>query len=162
MIMKFFAFFVVAMATFSVAVANIGTQEEGKKDDGLSGIRVQCQNVEWSILTPTEQRYAATQLEDSFHKIHSQAHGIPKELSHVTYASDPSQMGPLVNLLVGFWWEGNYGYFTGHVAFKQETMTSTEDDATDLALWERELEILLSKGPYSSLARADNCHIVMN
>ncbi|KAL7560259.1 hypothetical protein ACA910_015476 [Epithemia clementina (nom. ined.)] len=141
---------------------------EKKEDDAISAMRVKCQNVDWSVLTPTEQKFAASKLEKSFNTVFKNVEGGTTELKDVDLATDLTQMTSLVDLLVGFWWEGRYGYFTGsHVSDKAVAdttalrSTSNKTDMMIIALWESAFEKLLHRGPYSALSRAGDCQIEM-
>ncbi|KAL7559598.1 hypothetical protein ACA910_007002 [Epithemia clementina (nom. ined.)] len=138
---------------------------EKKEDDAISAMRVKCQNVDWSVLTPTEQKFAASKLEKSFNTVFKNVDGL-KQLKDVELASDLTVMKSMVDLLVGFWWEGRYGYFTGSYVSDEAIadatgLRSNKQDRMIVALWESAFENFLHRGPYSALSRAGDCQIEM-
>lgn len=157
-----------AMVAIRSASANSSTIEE--IDNAVSVMRVQCQNVDWSILTPSEQFFAASNLENSFNAVFNQNEDNKKELQNVQLdLSLSKEMDSLIDVLIGLAWADNHGYFTGsvvdgnvHINSEASDLRNEKNDAkVMLALWEGEFEKLLHEGPYSALSRAKDCRIEM-
>ena len=141
-----------------------------KNESTVAGIRVQCQNIDWSFLTLTEQLFAASNLEKSFNAVFENYGETKKELTQVTYASEPAKMASLIDSMLGFLWEGRFGYFLGSLDVMEDShrddasvsLLRGKNDRMMVALWESKFAKILHNGPYSSLSRASDCQIQMD
>ena len=137
-----------------------------KNESTVSGIRVQCQNIDWRFFTLTEQLFAASNLEKSFNAVLENSGESKKELTQVACASEPAKMASLIDFMLGFY----CGYFLGDLVVMEDyhrddssiSLLRGKNDRMMVALWESEFSKLVHNGPYSSLSRATDCQIQMD
>ena len=134
-----------------------------------TAVRVQCQNVDWGVLTTSEQQFAASEMQNSFNNVHS----VDKDMMRLQDMKSVPEVGKvnsLIDVLIGFAWPSKYGYFTGSfsadVDAKLDVPAATlrrtnTKDVMAFYLWETEFEKLLHRGPYSALSHAADCRIEM-
>lgn len=157
-------FLLAIMVALNDAFPNGNTMEE--IDNAASEMRVQCQNVDWRMLTPSEQSFAAWNMENSFNTVFNSDDDNKKKLQNVQLNLGLSkQMDSMIDVLIGLVWDDKHGYFTGSLVAGNADISSEnlrpgeKDDMIMIALWEDEFEKLLHQGPYSALSRAKDCRI---
>ena len=136
-----------------------------------TAVRVECQNVDWDVLTSSEERFAASELENAFNNVHASDEN-KKLIQNMASTPEVEKVSSLIDSLTGIVWQSKYGYFSGsfyassqdgHAEGQAAAMLrrTNQNDVTALDLWENEFEKLLHRGPYSALSRASDCHIEM-
>ena len=157
----------------------------GQKNDNAAsaGIDIECQNIDWIKLTPTEKSFVGLNLERAFNKIENVVQLTDVEWDESPAPSSTQEVSLLDYMSSLLWTGGESGHFHARVENDEggrrlfcrfcidddSRLLSEEDEATNLRgvtnnydfiyEWETQLEYHLHEGPYSSLSDAHDCKI---